>query len=115
MFLLAAAKGAIEVAAERTLPTLFNESRVIRGEPLVRVAELLAVFIGGNCRNRGNARGGAARFGLFPFDDLKFIHKLGVADDRVNRRQRKVFMFRGKLGEKIIVSRVEAAEKKHDP
>jgi len=115
MFLLAAAEGATEVAAEGTLPTLFNKCRVVRGEPLERVAELLAVFIGGNRGHRRNSRGGAARFGLFPFDELEFIHKLCVADDRVNRRQRKVLVFRGKLGEKIIVSRVEAAEKKHDP
>jgi hypothetical protein len=81
MFLLAAAKGAIEVAAEGALPTLFNKGRVVRGKPLKRIAELLAVFIDGDRGHRRNARGGAARFGLFPFDELEFIHKLGVADD----------------------------------
>ena len=77
---------------------------MVRGKPLERVAELLAVFIGGNCGHRRNVRGGATRFGLFPFDELEFVHKLGVADDRVNCGQRKVLVLRSKLGEKVVVS-----------
>jgi hypothetical protein len=96
VFLLAATKGAIEVTAERTLPALFHKPRVICGQPLERVSELLAVLISGDRGHRRNPSGGTAGLRA-AFHELELIHEFSIADNRVDGGDGKILMLRGKL------------------
>jgi apocytochrome f len=52
VFFFTATKSTIESTFERTLPTLLDEPRVVRGQPLEWVSKLFSIVIGGN-RGRG--------------------------------------------------------------
>jgi len=96
VFLLAATKGAIEATAERTLPALFHTPRVICGQPLERVAELLAILSSSDRGHRRTPRGGTAGL-LLAFNELELIHEFGIADNRVDGGNGKILVLRSKL------------------
>ena len=112
MFLRPMAESTIESASERTLPTVFDETWIVSSKPLKRIPELPAIFVGGDCSDRRTARRGSAGL-VFPFDQLEFIHKLGITDDGVDGGGREVFVFRSKLGKEILVSRMQTPKEQH--
>jgi hypothetical protein len=79
------AEGTIESAAERTLPTVFDEPRIVCRQPLERIPKLLAVLVRSDGGHRRTARSVAGSAGLvFPLHELELIHKLGITDNGID-------------------------------
>jgi hypothetical protein len=75
----------------------------------------LTVAVGESRCSSGTARegGGGGRFAIRA-NSHEFVHEFSVGDDRVDRCDREVLLFGGKLVEEILIARVKGAEEEHD-
>jgi hypothetical protein len=114
VFLFPTAKRTIKSPAERTLPAGFHEPGIVRRQPLKRIPELLAVFVGSDSSNRRTARSVAGSAGLsFPLHKLELIHKLYVTDDGVDGGGGEILLFRSELGKEILIAGMHTPKEEH--
>ena len=115
MLLLTITDCTIEITLEGAMPMGSHIPRLVRCQPLKRVAKLLTLLVssdqGRRRRSRGRIRG--AWLLLAP-DHHELVHKASIGHDGVDSSKGEVLVFGSKLGKEICIASVHGTKKEHD-